>query len=157
VVCEEMTKAECQSKNGDYKGDGTTCDDVECPQGKGNGKPACGDGLVWLAALASAGALILLGMYQCLPPQAQPFAIAAVVFLFFLSTLLMFIWALVSYFNKCALDWCQAAKIWIGVLAATGVILAVLNIIFVACFFKIVWWVLAGINASWAVTATAKC
>lgn len=148
--CEEITEDECRARDGDYKGDGTSCADVDC-----GGTSFCGSLLFIVAALlaiATVATIIALALQICpafisVPVPAWLWGIIAGIWIAAAAAIIL--WYVLCAFGICdcptRCDW--AAIAWVVALAA-----AIVSLYLVTCCGPLWWWLVAGFGATFTAT-----
>ena len=149
--CTVTTEADCIAKKGDYKGDGSSCD--ECPPpgpiGTGGG---CGS-LLWTAVLLLAAGFTALAFHVCAGvPQLQVILFVLGWALIAVYAVMMIIWSILKFLSKCPETLCQVAAIHMAVLGPLALVLGVLSF-FVACIWIPAVKLLAVYLGGWAAIA----
>jgi hypothetical protein len=90
--------------------------------------------------------LLLLATQFC---WGAPYTSIAGWALLALYGVLMAIWAILGAFGICRANLCEAAAIHMAILALLGVILTLLAIILLPCFWTPVWWIYGAVHAIW--------
>lgn len=136
ITCEEMTEAECQAIGGDYKGDGSKCDQVDCGKppkkngnGNGNGETGglCGAFTYVVAALIglTLSAALLIATFYCMGFPVPAIIWGIVLGIAIATAVVIALWYALCAFGICpcptACDWLEIT--WMATLAGAIVAL----------------------------------